>query len=130
MLQCPALALETNFNYLAGGDLQAPDLAKLAADLEQFSRAFESERAVEVYSTPCMRSRRFRAVSLGRYQPKRGRRKVIELSVAIILRTLRGLQRLCVKFEAAESILAYRFVGGRIEEINKHEFFRVSCKII
>lgn len=87
-------------------------------------------RAVEVYSTPCMRSRRFRAVSLGRYKPKRGRREGIELSVAIILRTLRGLQRLCVKFEAAESILAYGFVAGRIEEINKHEFFRVSCKII
>ena len=49
---------------------------------------------------------------------------------ALRLRTLRGLQRLGVKFEAAESILAYRFVGGRIEEINKHEFFRVSCKII
>ena len=37
---------------------------------------------------------------------------------------------LCVKFEAAESILAYRFVRGRIKEINKHEFFRVPCKIV
>jgi hypothetical protein len=35
------LALETNLNYLTGEDLQAPDLAKLAADFEQFSRAFE-----------------------------------------------------------------------------------------
>ena len=44
---------------------------------------------------------------------------------ALRLRTLRGLQRLGVKFEAAESILAYRSIGLGIEEIDQHELFRV-----
>jgi hypothetical protein len=38
--------------------------------------------------------------------------------------------RLCVKFEPAEPILAYGFVGGGIEEVNQHELFRMSGKII
>jgi hypothetical protein len=46
------------------------------------------------------------------------------------LRTLRRSQRLYVKLEAAESILAYGFVGVGIEEVDQHEFFRVPRKIV
>ncbi len=43
----------------------------------------------------------------------------------LFLRSLRRAHGLCVKFEAAESILPYRSIGLGIEEIDQHELFRV-----
>src|SRR4030095_284411 len=48
----------------------------------------------------------------------------------LFLRTLHRSHRLCVKFEPAESILAYGFVGVGIEEVDQHELFRVPRKIV
>ena len=88
---------------------------------------------MEVYLTRSVGSRRFRLLVWTDMDRSGfgGRVQIFERSDCYTtLRTLSGLQRLCVKFEAAESILAYGFVGCRIEEIDKHKFFRVSREII
>ena len=48
----------------------------------------------------------------------------------LFLRTLSRPHSRCVKLEAAESILAYGFIGVGIEEVDQHEFFRVTRKIV
>ena len=48
----------------------------------------------------------------------------------LFLRTLRRAHRFCVKFEPAESILTYRFVGVGVEEVDQHELLRVPGKIV
>lgn len=86
---------------------------------------------MEVYLTRPVASRRFPPIGIDRYHRSGFAGYEIERSDCdTTLWTLRGLQRLCVKFEAAETILAYGFVGRRIEEINKHKLLRVSGKIV
>lgn len=48
----------------------------------------------------------------------------------LFLRALGRSHAVSVKFEPAKSILAYRFVGLGIEEVDQHEFFRVPGKIV
>ena len=48
-------------------------------------------------------------------------------SLALFLRNTSGPE---IEFEPAETVLAYRHVCDRIEEINEHELFRVSGKIV
>lgn len=48
----------------------------------------------------------------------------------LFLWPIRCPDRLCVKLEPAEPILAYWFLGLCIEEIDQHELFRMPSKIV